>query len=376
MFIFGHSLIDHRPPATETPSDETTVPHWIYLLAQHANHNYAAGGQYGFLQQHANLPPFSQWGYDIVPGVWDSDFMSFQEAKINSTMITAGNFIQYQGPELPYEDPNNTDQFSPISATEIIVDWLGENTVDGNIYIYENWPDMAGFIAGEGFPASASEFTAYNDYTRNAFHEWWIAYQDALLESRSEANVRMIPVGPILADLLDGLLADIPFEDLYEDNAPHGKPNIYFLAGLISYMAVYEEKAPADFEVPDLIHSEISEHYVKVVNFIWDYLIAFNTGSGESRVFTSVPSSLQDWPQHEMERMVIFPNPSIDKIHIEIDEEIMNVEVRNTLGQLLIEQNGLQLNLVNVKSLQAGQYLILVQTKSGHIHNASFIKLE
>jgi len=77
QFIFGHSLIDHSPPLIPTPSNETTVPHWIYLLAQEAENSYAAGGKYGFLPQHAMPPYFAQWGYDIVPSVWDSDYEPF-----------------------------------------------------------------------------------------------------------------------------------------------------------------------------------------------------------------------------------------------------------------------------------------------------------
>jgi len=48
----------------------------------------------GFLTSHRNLPPNSQWGYDIVPGVWDQDNETFAEAEISTTMITVGNFIQ------------------------------------------------------------------------------------------------------------------------------------------------------------------------------------------------------------------------------------------------------------------------------------------
>jgi hypothetical protein len=60
QFIFGYSLLDHRPPAVPTPSDETMIPHWLYLLADQGNHGYGATGRYGFLQQHINLPSFAQ----------------------------------------------------------------------------------------------------------------------------------------------------------------------------------------------------------------------------------------------------------------------------------------------------------------------------
>jgi hypothetical protein len=36
-YIFGHSLIVHDPPLIPTPSDETSVPHWIEDIAKEAN---------------------------------------------------------------------------------------------------------------------------------------------------------------------------------------------------------------------------------------------------------------------------------------------------------------------------------------------------
>ena len=89
-FIFGHSLLDHRPPAIPTPSDETTVPHWLYLLSKYAGKYYGSSGQYGFLPQHANLPPISQWGYDSVPPVWESDLEPFSAADFTTANGVAG----------------------------------------------------------------------------------------------------------------------------------------------------------------------------------------------------------------------------------------------------------------------------------------------
>ncbi len=282
MFIFGHSLLDHRPPLIPTPSNETTVPHWLYLLSAEAGYDYAAGGQYGFLPQHANVPPISQWGYDIVPGVWESDTEAFSEADVSTVLITAGNFMQWQGPDEEYPgDPGIT----PISATETILDWLAAQGDDPKCYIYENWPDMAEYLPND-FPPSHSDFTNYDNYTQGAFHDWWIDYQDALLLSRPDLNVRMIPVGPILGKILTQVIPNqIPYTELYEDNAPHGRASTYFLASLVTFMAIYEEPAPASFSIPSIVHPVIQTNYQTIVNFIWDELNAFNLDNGDSRVF-------------------------------------------------------------------------------------------
>ncbi|MEL7162501.1 MAG: hypothetical protein AAFN92_17215, partial [Bacteroidota bacterium] len=284
LFIFGHSLIDHRPPAIPTPSDETTVPHWLYLLAAEAGHTAAVGGQYGFLPQHANVPPISQWGYDIVPGVWESDTEAFSEADVNTILLTAANFAQWQGPDQEYPgDPGVT----PINATAAVFDWVNRQEPGVSYFIYENWPDMAPYL-GAGMPPTPTEFAAYNAYTRGEFHDWWLTYQDSVLLRLPALQPRMIPVGPTLVKLLTDPalgLDDIPLPELYEDDAPHGRASLYFLAALITYAAVYEEPAPAGYVPPSIVHPDIRSAYAAINDTIWSELLAFNDAAGNSRVY-------------------------------------------------------------------------------------------
>ena len=283
-FIFGHSLIVHDPPAIATQSNETTVPHWMAELSATANFEYAVGGQYGFLPQHANLPPISQWGFDSAAGAWESDTETFSEANFNSILITAGNFVQYQSATTPY-DGDNPNNLSPVSATLEIFDWVETQEPDVSFYIYENWPDMAGFLSN-GVPASANEFENYNDYTLGEFHNWWLSYHETVMLQRPDLNVKMIPVGPIISKLLtESDLANIPFSELYEDDAPHGRPTIYFLASLITYMAMYGVEAPADFQVPNTVHELVQSNYNTTVAYIWQELKDFNDIVGNSLVF-------------------------------------------------------------------------------------------
>jgi hypothetical protein len=209
-FIFGHSLINPALPIVPIPSQETTVPFWMAELAAVGGKTYAATGQYGFLPQHANLPPVSNWGFDNVPFVWDSETTPFAQANFNNILLTAGNFMQWQPPHFAYPD----ETFTPISLTSDIVDWVTAQEPGIPVYIYENWPDMAPF-AGGGFPVSASAFADYNDFTRGDFHDWWIDYHDALVLAHPGQAVKMIPVGPVLSDLLeDTPLSNIPISEL------------------------------------------------------------------------------------------------------------------------------------------------------------------
>jgi len=283
-FIFGHSLIVHDPPAIPTPSNETTVPHWVAELSFAAGYEYAVSGQYGFLPQHANLPPVAQWGFDRAAGAWDSDTEAFSDANFNSILLTAGNFIQYQPATTAYEG-DNSDNITPVGATLEIFDWVEQQETGTAIYIYENWPDMAGFL-NNGVPATTNEFQAYNEFTLGDFHDWWLAYHETIRAQRPELNVKMIPVGPIISKLLTETdLSNIPFSELYEDDAPHGRPTIYFLAGLVTYMAMYGVKTPANFQVPDTVNELVRMNYTSTVDFIWNELEDFNDGNGNNLVF-------------------------------------------------------------------------------------------
>lgn len=373
MFVFGHSLIDHRPPLNPTPSDETTVPHWVFLLAEAAGHQFSAGGQYGFLPQHASLPPFSQWGYDVVPGVWESDLQSFTEANINTLMITAGNFIQYQPPSAPYEDPNNIYGATPVSATQDIVDWIQGNTTSATIYIYENWPDMAGVLGGQSFPVSPIELEAYYEVCKGPFHDWWIEYQDILLQTKPEANVRMIPVGPIIAEVYEQFLRGLPSTELYEDDAPHGRPNIYFLSALSSYMAIFQEKAPETFVVPDIISNSIKDNYQAIVDYIWNYLLAFNDTKGISRVFNNLPS-----PSDEtiFENAQIFPNPASDVIQVVTDAQQGNLTIMDADGRKVIDRTVDLFQKIDISFLNKGSYFGEISSgKSSKTLRFRFVKI-
>ena len=93
----------------------------------------------------------------------------------------------------------------------------------------------------------------------------------------------------ILAGLLTDQLSDIPPEVLYEDDAPHGQPTLYFLAGLITYMATYGVEAPASYPIPSDIDPDVASRYAELVDAIWLALLP----SAQSFLRSSTRSSFQ-----------------------------------------------------------------------------------
>jgi hypothetical protein len=364
-FIFGHSLINHELQVNPTPSQETSVPHWFHFLAEEAGYNYAVSGQYGFLPQHANLPPIANWGFDFVSPAWDSDNEPFAAADFDNILITPGNFIQWQGPAVPYFN----DSLSPLDYTNRVFNWVNQEEDSLTLYIYENWPDMAPFLAN-GFPPTPSEWTAYNNDLQGGFHDWFLEYHDSLMLAHPNHCVRMIPVGPVISDLLmTSPFNQIAIDSLYEDDAPHGRATKYFLAALVTYMAMYEEQAPLTYQPPAIIDSTVRNNYQQAVTFIWNELQAFNDGNGKSRVFCSgIASSIGG----EIDtRIQVYPNPVHHLLHVQSVETVAYLEVLDLQGRVLIQANELTVYLAD---LPTGMYLLKIHLGSGEIFSEKILK--
>lgn len=373
LFILGNSTIDHRPPAIPTPSDETTVPHWVHLLAEEAGHPFSAGGQYGFLSSFDDLNWFSQWGYDLVDGVWESDTEPFGEADITTFMLTTANFIQYQPSDLAYPIDETT---TIVEATETIVDHANSMEPGMQYYIYQNWPEMDLQNAFPPNEPSAMEVEDYHNYTSGAFHDWWIEYQDNMLASRPEITIRLLPVGLILSKILRDLIpGQIPFTELYEDSAPHGRATLYFMASLVSYMGMYAEKAPSSFTVPTIVHPAVQNQYQQIVDYIWNELTLFNDDNGNSRVFYENITNTVDLLADE-DCITIFPNPVPD--HMTLSGQLSDYEIDILDGSGMIYQNlntSLSLHTIDVSALPAGLYFIrLINVNNGNVMLEKILK--
>lgn len=372
-FIFGHSLIHHEFQINTTPSQETSIPHWLHFLSKEAGHIFKVSGQYGFLPQHANLPPSAQWGFDFVEGAWDSDNEMFSEANFSNIIITPGNFIQWQSPSENYP----MDAISPVNATESIFSWCNQQEDELKFYIYENWPDMAPFLSNN-FPPSENEWLSYNEYLNTEFHNWYLDYHNSLVGRFPNSCIKIIPVGTLISDLLSqSPYNEIPIEELYEDDAPHGRASIYFLASIITYMAIYEEKAPLDFEVQSIIHPLISNNYSLIVDYLWVNLNSFNYDNTDSRVFcdqlvTSTTAEITDPKQ-----VRITPNPTLDFLTIESSYKSHLVSIVNSYGQLIVNNRLISPddNILDLGDLTTGVYFLIGEDVSNEVlYTKTFVK--
>lgn len=377
VFMFGHSLMDHRPPLIPTPSDETTIAHWISILADAASNEYSATGEFGFLGSHAaNLPPDSQWGYDTVATPWDASVTPITQANLDQILMTPLNYVQWQGPHLPYF--GSTD--SPLSAAQTLIDYCNTQLPDSpRIYIYENWPDMSQFLGGGSFPPNATQFANFHSDAIGGHHTWFLGFQDSLVARRPATAIKMIPVGPAISQLLtQAPYNTIPVTELYEDDAPHGRASIYFLAGLITYMAIFEEKAPPTYTPPTIVHATIRNNYISLVDVLWAELQQFNYANGNSRVFFGtnlIPLAIGEETKPKLDTPSplswnIYPNPSQNgQIHIQLEsDQIYAVDIYDLEGRMIDITKSLLHLTVNthvVSGLTPGMYVVRVQGREG-----------
>lgn len=302
QYIFGHSLINwfpHDIPGPLPPESHTSTPYWVYQFARAAGHDYAVDGRFGFHPQYVDpdeWPPFDGWDFDGVPqrrsGTAPFDFAT---AGLDHVMFTALNFGQWRGPgePLPW---TGVDGPSVLAYSIELIDLIRETAGDLPIYVYENWPNMdfywPDYVTGNPDPQTEPTAAALADYYAEAlgpFQDWWTELHDGLRAAR--ANVRSIPVGGILMGLLrDTVLSSLPPLELYYDPAPHGTPNLYFLAAMIHYAAIFEEAIPASYVPPANIHPLIANNLALINTHIWNALNAYTAPDGTNRVFDNTPA--------------------------------------------------------------------------------------
>jgi len=378
-YMFGHSLINHVVPPGTTPgqvSQETSVPHWMHFLAEEAGHTFEVSGRFGFIEQHAaTLPPTSSIGYDSVTDAWDSDTESFASVNFTNVLLAPSNFEQWIAPDQVH--PNSS--YVAIDDTQEIFDWVVNQDSDVNLYVYESWPDMGHpNYTPNGFPPTAQGWQNYLDVTvdeQGEFHTWFVDYYDLLQPLYPNQCVKIIPAGPTIHKLLgESPYNQISVSDLYEDDAPHGRPNIYFLAALTTYMAMYEEKAPATYVVDPIIHPIIRNNYAAIVDYLWNELQSFNDTQGNSRVFCSLQPglSINDYVNVNL---LVYPNPTSSILSVANDKTINELQLYNYVGQLVFSEEVLSQEYnIDVSSLSSGTYILKVSTDDGICHKKILIE--
>ena len=214
QFIFGHSLATFDDPEGAS-TQWTRMGEWLGEFASASGTDSTAGGKFGQLANfNSNWttygPPTDgtetlsdiQYTYpaNTQPFMPDGTFAG---SDFDYVMIMASNF--------GWLDQSPTgDRLT--EALALIDNIIGEEP-DTTIVVYCHWPDVplvasriGGIVDDENLtPAEAAGYWALtrDDTGTDGYLKWHIDWFDAITAARPNVNIQMIPVGPIIGDLLE-----------------------------------------------------------------------------------------------------------------------------------------------------------------------------
>jgi hypothetical protein len=261
QFTFNHSLWEH------SSNVNSVTGYWVGALANASGTSYAWSGQFGQLSYHA-LPPTPQLGSSNTLPLWDDTNQNaanyvenFADVELDNFIIMPDNFGQ----------TNATVHPQYLADAYRVIDYVANTHPAAPIIIYQHWPELR----NASYPPTAQQISDYYQFQLGDYHDWFINYQNAIIQGRESATIRMIPVGSILADIFTNAnlqASQMSWQDLYFDNDPHGTQNLYFLAGLIVYQALFGQQVVATYVPPAEIDSRIRNQFTELNQFVWQRL--------------------------------------------------------------------------------------------------------
>ncbi len=68
-------------------------------------------------------------------------------------------------------------------------------------------------------------------------------------------------------------------------------------------------------------------------------------------------------------------NPVTDNLYINTDASIKEIRIQNVLGQTVMQLNGYTEKGIDVQSIRAGNYILIVRSADNKIYTGKFIKM-
>jgi len=277
--VFGHSLFTHtfnNEGYLYEATDFTQAGNWLGLLAAADGHESVGSHTFGQVDSHNTL----SWldGDVSINGAYDTGNTTpftgmFTNQHYTHFYLMPSNFRETDMGPPPFNSAVATAQAGFAALIDNIDRWYPQ----AEKLLYVHWHEFHGpnYGLGQDTPLPSigrAQFTAYNNEVINEYLGWHISLQNAL--TANGRSIRTIPVGPVIAWLLENesYLQPLNFSDLYADGAPHGNENIYFLASLVVYRAVYQVNPNlSNFTVPSAatqIRPEIANNLASIVSAI------------------------------------------------------------------------------------------------------------
>lgn len=278
MYISGHSLFTHNDsnPPNGPADDYTRTGTWMGLIAQEAGWGFSGGGNFGQIAA-LNADWDSNWS--ASPGPPASGDIQYDYSSNTTTFYPSGTFAGQDFTHFLFM-ASNFEQVSDtpaswVARTQTILDRMNGQEPNAECIFYLHWPlpDLAGNFVDDT-DLTAGEFTTYKAYARGDYMDWHTEWFDLVKASRPSITMRMIPVGPVIFDLLDNesYMSTVTYADLFSDASPHGQQSVYFLAGIVMSIALHKALPDlSSFSVPvgaTQVISEISSNLPAIAAYV------------------------------------------------------------------------------------------------------------
>lgn len=271
-YVFGHSLFTNGG----TVGEYDNVGNWLNVLAGNSSNTASGAFTFGQIDVHLAHP----WpNVSTITGTYEGNTRNpvpnelFPGNLFEHFYVMPSNFLSTEMGQSPF---SNSPAATATNLQSIIDDIL-VSYPSGDIILYCHWQD-AGPYAGQENMTRAT-FTTYNNDCMGDYLDWFVDLQDLIVASGR--NIRMFPVGPIIAWLLENesYLQSLDFNQLYADSAPHGLDTIYFLAALVVYRAIYRQNPVVSgltYPVGSVIRGEVTSNLSTIVTQIESRLTYYN----------------------------------------------------------------------------------------------------
>ncbi|MFT6202396.1 MAG: hypothetical protein ACJAZJ_001598, partial [Candidatus Endobugula sp.] len=304
--VFGHSLFTYGGGDEATPTVYTNAGNWLGLLASASGNQSVGSFTFGQISGH-NAQDWSEANNVVVNGAYDLGNTSvhgedFANKDFTHFYLMPSNYFEFEMGGPPYTNSVTTTQ----AGLETLVDNIDNYYASAEKILYVHWPDGGFYInpyIGETLDVldNRSRFTEYNEDVINEYLSWHVSLQNAI--NANGRTIRTIPVGPVIAWLLENepYLQSLNFTDVYGDSAPHGTENIYLLAALVAYHAIYQTPPDlANFTIPSdatQIRSEVANNLPSIIAAI-EARLNFHNANGvrvwSDRIASQAPIAVDD----------------------------------------------------------------------------------
>lgn len=269
-FLYLNSLYSHIFP------DDATATH-LYRMAQQApggGNTFTHAYMFGFPPEPFTAAPLRS-PQEGIPSPYIPPFTS-GPAWDGLSNIEWVSFIpdNFEGPNYP---PNAINGFGWAYTTAILtlIDGWEANAPNANrIYsVHGGWYFM-------NYPQHPRDFDAARKLdwigrTLGAYQDWLEDMVAILQAARPALDIRLHRINyPTTLALRDTAINTIIWDDLWYDNAPHGKRDMFFLTAIATYIELYNEKPPAGFVFDGAwgMSSVLTSNYQAIVDYIWSVM--------------------------------------------------------------------------------------------------------